>query len=236
MSMIGTSTNMFPNIPETSQVQADIESYGTEDHVSAFIRKWQSHGITPPMTLGNKIREWVKTKEDGAPIILDQNTVELCCLVWSACSEHHHLINKSQVTKMSDLIDQLGEQMRGQSFTSESRPTSQPQKRKHEDTCFNPDIDDLIAESWTARRQEAFSRKTPSQLLEIFSWLLTDYLSLITKSFTEHWVVSQDLSGKIGDIAVFCFLNQSTLTESNKQIIRNKVINKLSKSKKPCLN
>ncbi|ARJ35818.1 phosphoprotein [Citrus leprosis virus N] len=236
MNMIGTSTNMFPEVPESSQIQTDIESYGSDDHVSTFIRKWQAHGITPPMTLSNKIREWIKTKGDNNPIVLDQNAVELGCIIWNACAEHHHLINKSQVTKMSDLVDQLGEHMRGQSIRPDERPPHQSSKRKHEDTCFNPDIDNMIADSWTEKRKGLFAKKTPSQLLEIFSWLLIDYLSVITKTFTESWVTKQDLAGRIGDIAVFCFLNKDTLTDEQKTIIRNRVVDRLSKSKKPCLN
>nr|WNN28908.1 phosphoprotein [Vinca chlorotic spot virus] len=233
MSNIGASQNLFPGVPQSSQVQADLEAYKPMDTIDEFLALWPSHGVTPPSTLHGKLRSWLESRPPGSRSILDKDSAALCSMIWTASAEHHHLINKSQVNKMSLLVDQLGEMMRG----GPTQPAPTSAKRKHPEGNINKDLASLIAENWTDKRKAAWSKKSTSDYFETFSWLLTARLGLITKPFTSEWVESKGLKDILGDIAAYCIVNNEVLSDQEIEGIQQIIISRLSQgTKRKCLD
>ncbi|AHH44826.1 ORF2 [Coffee ringspot virus] len=238
MANIGSSALLYPDIPNTSQVQQDLDNQSLNDPVGAFMSKWPILGVTPPLSLSTKIRGLISQKYAGRHVVLDDFTMDLCCLVWNASSEHHHLINKSQVNKMSSLIDQLAEMMKDQHHAPsvDLSPPKPPMKRKSTPSDGETDLNNLIADTWTPGRLSSWSKKPLSEHFESLAWLLKDHLKLVTKDFTEDWVKKQGLPSLLGDITIFCYMNRDTLTDEQLDIIRTIVIDRMNKKKKRCLD
>ncbi|AWT62661.1 phosphoprotein [Clerodendrum chlorotic spot virus] len=238
MAHIGSTTSLYPDIPNMSQVQQDLDNQTMNDPVDAFLSKWPVLGITPPLSLSSKIKTLISKKYAGKNVILDEFTTDLCCLVWNVSSEHHHLINKSQVNKMSQLIDQLSEMMRDQppAPSVDLSPPKPPVKRKATTNDGETDIQNLIADAWTPGRASNWSKKPISEHFESLVWLLKDHLKLVTKDFSEEWVKKQDLPNLLGDITVFCYINRGTQTEEQLETIRAIVVDRMNKKKKRCLD
>nr|QBK95536.1 phosphoprotein [Citrus chlorotic spot virus] len=238
MANIGSTSTLYPDIPDMSQVQQDLDNQASNDPVDAFISKWPTLGVTPPLSLSSKIKGLISRKYSGRHVVLDEFTMDLCCLVWNASSEHHHLINKSQVNKMSSLIDQLSEIMKDKNHTPtvDMSPPKPPMKRKVPIQEDETDIHALIADTWTPGRSSSWSKKPLSEHFESLVWLLKDHLKLVTKDFSEEWIKKQDLPSLLGDITIFCYINRDSLTEEQLDTIRAIVVDRMNRKKKRCLD
>nr|WNK15267.1 MAG: phosphoprotein [Dichorhavirus sp. 'monocotyledonae']WNK15272.1 MAG: phosphoprotein [Dichorhavirus sp. 'monocotyledonae'] len=244
-SNIGSSLNLFPDAPEDSQVMDDINSLNTDDPADNFVKKWIARGISPPVGLSAKIREMSATRGSGMPpLILDDDAADLCCLVWNVSAKHHHLINRSQVNKLSNLIDQLGEIMTKRPLLQAQHPPSDPQnsstalKRKApEPQEANTDLEARLAGTWTEERRKAWNLKPIKDVVDTVNWLLRDFLKVTTKTATADWVGSKGIRHLIGDIAIYAYINREVIKDTEISEIASIVSGRLANnSKRPCLD
>nr|APW29211.1 phosphoprotein [Dichorhavirus orchidaceae]QDM58729.1 putative phosphoprotein [Dichorhavirus orchidaceae]UVK68533.1 ORF2 protein [Dichorhavirus orchidaceae] len=237
--MFTTKVNMYPEVPSSSQVSDDIDNDTHIDEVAAFVRKWSAAGLSPPITLAKNLRAWISSNTSpGSPLVLDDRMLSLTTMIWNTAAEHYTMIGKSQVNRMSSLIDQLGEisgrkPPQGPAFDMPPPPP----KRKHPDSLDTNPILGLIGQDWDDNKDKHWREKPADKKLLVLNWVLHEYLGVLTKPVTIKWITDNPASLELGAVSAYALKHQASLSDCDKEALRALVVQTVKNTpKRPCLD